>query len=275
MTKYLVILISTIMLFGCGANSILSGSQYQPGKDDVVATHGNMNNLHIMDRFVNDFQHMRQSEMRIVQYTIEGDPILTDLKYDGKTINYTFDTTRDQYGNGSITTKQCQSIEKNETNVDMTYSLQCEGDSKDHRILYMDYDSSKEDYFGFHLKYGVNMKNEVNTKAKKLVKDLQNGETVVVDDFQFSTEELNKIYKSMKLAGFLESKELKTSCDMKPYQSYEMTIWINDAKKHYKWTECDHSEDGVRMKQMVREIIEVLQQNNTYKSLPETKGGYE
>ncbi|MED4454870.1 DUF4362 domain-containing protein [Metabacillus fastidiosus] len=275
MRKSLVILISTFVLFGCGANSILSGSKYQPGKNDVVDIHGNIDNLHMMDKFINDFQNMRKSEIRIVRYTIEGDPILTDLKYDKKTINYTFDTTRDQYGNGSITTKQCQNIEKNETNVEMTYSLQCKGDLEDNSILYINYDSSKEDYFGFHLKYGVNMKNEVNTKAEKLVKDLQNGETVVVNDFRFSTEELNKIYKSMKLASFLESKDLKTSCNKEPYQSYEITIWINDAEKRYKWTECDRSKDGVKMKQIVQEIIEVLQQNNTYKSLPETMGYYE
>lgn len=263
------------MLFGCGINSILSDSKYQPGENDVVDMHGNIDNLHVMDKFVNDFQNKRKSEVRIVHYTTEGDPILTDLKYDRKTIHYALDTTRDQYGNGSITTKQCQSIGKNETNVEMTYSLQCKGDSEDSNILYINYDTSKEDYFEFQLKYGVNMKNEVNTRAKKLVKDLQNGETSVVNDFQFTTDELNKIYKSMKLAGFLENKALKTSCNKKPYRSYEITIWINDAEKHHKWTECDHSQDGVKMKQMVQEILGVLQQNNIYKTLPETKGYYE
>uniref|UniRef100_UPI0019679266 hypothetical protein n=1 Tax=Escherichia coli TaxID=562 RepID=UPI0019679266 len=75
-------------------------------------------------------------------------------------------------------------------------------------------------------KYGVNKKNDVDTVNQKLVKDLQNGETVTVSDFQFNRKELNQIYKAMVLANYLDEKNLTSDCNQKPHESYELTVWI-------------------------------------------------
>nr|WP_261306588.1 DUF4362 domain-containing protein [Paenibacillus andongensis] len=67
-----------------------------------------------MDSFLTDFEKQKASRLRITTYTEEGDPILSDLYYDGKQINYTFDNTRDKHGGnqkGKDRTS-CNKIEK-------------------------------------------------------------------------------------------------------------------------------------------------------------------
>jgi hypothetical protein len=58
----------------------------------------------------------KDSKLRVTSYTIEGDPIISDLHYDGKTIRYSYDTSQDKYGDNSIGKLKttCEKIEKKE-----------------------------------------------------------------------------------------------------------------------------------------------------------------
>lgn len=79
----------------------------------------------------------------------------------------------------------------------------------------------------------------------------------------------------MVFSNFLEEKTLSKACNMKPYQAYELTVWINMGEQHLEWSECDTSEDGKEMTELVQGIQEVLEGNPTYQTLPAVKGSYE
>ena len=65
---------------------------------DVVDVHGKMTNMEKLDGFVENFNKKQTDKIRITRYTTEGDPILYTLVYNGKTIEYTIDTSRDKFG---------------------------------------------------------------------------------------------------------------------------------------------------------------------------------
>lgn len=85
-------------------------------KDIVTITHGKVENIEKIDTFINNTNAEslnRQNDfIRIIQYTIEGDPIITDIKYihsDSESEAYyevTIDSTADKFGR--------QTVEKNE-----------------------------------------------------------------------------------------------------------------------------------------------------------------
>ena len=64
---------------------------------DVLNTHGSIEGVERMQNFYDDLQNGISSELRIVHYTIEGDPIVKDLKYKEDTIKVTYDSTRDKF----------------------------------------------------------------------------------------------------------------------------------------------------------------------------------
>lgn len=60
-----------------------------------------------------------------------------------------------------------------------------------------------------------------------------------------------------------------------PYVSYELGTAINAREQHYIWSECDNSRDGTEMTALAKFIIEIVESGESYKGLPEAKGGYE
>lgn len=272
MRKFLSISMMLLFLSGCSVNTQQSPNTYKHQEKDVINTHGSIENIEQLDQFVDDVNNEEVSKVRVVHYTIEGDPIFLDITYDGTSIQSRHDSTKDQYGSGEITEQRCERITKNETDTETSYELECGEETKE--ILHFQYDTEQQDKFEFQFKYGVNKKNDVDTVNQKLVKDLQNGETVTVSDFQFNRKELNQIYKAMVLANYLDEKNLTSDCNQKPHESYELTVWINGAERHFEWSECDKSKHGLQMKKMKNEIIRVIEENETYKTLPPTQGGY-
>jgi hypothetical protein len=246
---------------------------YEPTANEVVETHGGLENIKRLDQFVKNMNSGKKDKVRLIRYTIEGDPIYYDLTYDDSKFTIKRDTREDQYGQGEVNTYLCKSIQKQESTTSTKYIVEeCPNLGE---LLNISHDVDQEEQFDFELKYGVGLKNKINTKDQELIKDLQNGEAVSVSDFQFSKDELNQIYKLMILSNYLEDKKLSTKCNMKPFVSYELTVWINDAQRHFAWSECDKSKDGKQMSELVSDIKSILKQNPVYQSLPEVKGSYE
>jgi len=50
-----------------------------------------------MDQFVVDVEAGVPAFIRVMTYTFEGDPIITDYKFDGKVFIVTIDNTRDMF----------------------------------------------------------------------------------------------------------------------------------------------------------------------------------
>lgn len=86
---------------------------------DVVDVHGDITNIEKLDKFVEDVSNGKKAFVRTVRYTIEGDPIIYTLYYNGETIKGYIDNTRDEWGNPlEITESNYSKIEVKEKNVD-------------------------------------------------------------------------------------------------------------------------------------------------------------
>ncbi|MBS4213829.1 DUF4362 domain-containing protein [Neobacillus rhizophilus] len=274
LNRTVLFLLICLLLSGCQSTSA-PPTKVKPGKNDVVETHGGLENFQRLDQFVKHVQNNKKDKVRLIRYTIEGDRIFHDLAYDGSNLKFTLDTTGDKFGQGEVTTTTCESIQKQESETETKYMLTGCPQQDMNELLVISHDVDKEDFFAFELKYGVGLKNAINTKDQKLIKDLQNGETVQVSDFQFTKQEINQIYKLMILSNYLNEKKLFAECNKKTYESYELKVWINSAERQYNWSECDKSKDGEVMTRLVQDIVAILKNNHTYQSLPEVKGSFE
>lgn len=64
-----------------------------------VVVHGKVkSDLKIIDEFVSNSENGKSASITVVQYTIEGDPIITKVIYDGTNYYGIEDNTRDDYG---------------------------------------------------------------------------------------------------------------------------------------------------------------------------------
>lgn len=78
---------------------------------DVVNLHGQVTNQERWEQFMDQVHARQQDQVRVTIYTIEGDPIIYELNYDGTAIQYSYDNTRDAYaGKGRIVNNACQGI---------------------------------------------------------------------------------------------------------------------------------------------------------------------
>lgn len=115
---------------------LISGCNYNPSVEDIVDSHGEITNIEKFMKFVENVNQGREDKIRVVRYTTEGDPILHDLEYDGEIITSTTDTTRDEFGNGSVSTATCKSINVKETDETTDYILSgCDKTDRDNSIL--------------------------------------------------------------------------------------------------------------------------------------------
>lgn len=258
------ILILLFILTGC------SGPEVNE-EEDVINRHGDIKNIDNLNAFI----EKNRENLQVVHYTIEGDPIFYVLKYQGNQIQMKYDNTQDDYGTPMVSKFTCDRLQRNEEDTYLEYALKgCNGKEDDIQILKIPYDVKEIGSFDFVLKYGVHLGNQINTLKKTLTKDLQNGETVEVSDFQFSSEERQSIYKNMVLANYMEEKQLTTSCNKKPHIAYDLTVYTTNQVLHYEWSECDKSKDGQQMTSLINKIIDIVRDKDIYKQLPPVKGGF-
>jgi hypothetical protein len=115
---------------------LISGCSYNPSDEDIVDSHSEITNLEKFMKFVENVNQGTEDKIRVVRYTIEGDPMLHDLDFDGKIITSTTDTTRDEFGEGSVRTASCKSIDVKETDESTEYTLsQCDKTNRYNSIL--------------------------------------------------------------------------------------------------------------------------------------------
>ena len=73
---------------------------------DVVQGH----NLEKLDKFIDNFQANIPDRVRIVEYTMQGDAIISDLIYEAGKLKLLNDTTRDRFGSRAITEYELQDV---------------------------------------------------------------------------------------------------------------------------------------------------------------------
>ncbi|OAT80096.1 hypothetical protein A6P54_15375 [Bacillus sp. MKU004] len=84
---------------------------YEPKETDIVNTHGKVENLEQFEGFYENVRNGKEESIRIVFYTEEGDPILHDIRFDGKVFKSVMDTRRDKFGDGKVQKFTCNNIE--------------------------------------------------------------------------------------------------------------------------------------------------------------------
>lgn len=118
-------------LVGCSSTGDMDTSEdFIPEITDVVAGNsGDILNKKTLLEFIENTKNGTTDEIRVVNYTKEGDPILHDVVFNGREITVTMDNTIDEYGSPEILTFTC----KNNTEIksehgDTQYLLnECEG----------------------------------------------------------------------------------------------------------------------------------------------------
>jgi len=116
-----------LLLTGCGQHSQNDGieqedEEFEILKDDIVLG-GKSVNRERLDVFIQHVNEGTPDEVRVIHYTIEGDPIIDGLRFDGNKITETHDTRWDKYGAPSVTKRTCHSIEWKEEENWITYEL--------------------------------------------------------------------------------------------------------------------------------------------------------
>lgn len=90
---------------------IAAGCGYSPDKNDVVNEYGKNANIEVFQQFVTDAKKGKKTEVRIVNYTDEGDPVLHDIHYNGEEFTSKLDFSRDKYSKGGTSTATCSSLD--------------------------------------------------------------------------------------------------------------------------------------------------------------------
>lgn len=137
-------LIQVVFLIGCTNkinenkdSSIISYSYEEAiSRGDVVNGEHNIKNF---DRFLMSLTNKKEDTVRITNYTDEGDPIYTELSYDGNIINYLYDNSNDKFGaeNKGVKTDKCKEIVTNQVENAVQYVISgCENPENNDAVLF-------------------------------------------------------------------------------------------------------------------------------------------
>lgn len=134
----------------------------------VVSVHNlKIYNKDILDKFLENVKQNKKDFIRTVNYTIEGDPIITDISFEGdNTFVTTIDSTRDKFGIGNYTnyTFKKLNIEETTDGTDIVLTASINGEKIDAYIIGFNSNTKiinnyKNDYL-----LEINNGNEKNTK---------------------------------------------------------------------------------------------------------------
>ncbi len=110
--------IATFVLSGCSINHQLPIKQHYTieravEEGYVVSSFGRLANIDKLEQFVEKANLNENAEVKIAQFTNEGDPIFITLKVEQNKIIYTYDASLDTYS-GPVKVEQhtCRSIQK-------------------------------------------------------------------------------------------------------------------------------------------------------------------
>lgn len=151
MNKWVLITVMTILFAGYAYSnssvlSIQNGSKAFPEatdpysseqaaqNGDIVQVHGKFMNLDRWEEFLEHVNNEEADQVRLTQYTIEGDPIFYELVYDGEYIKFTYDNAMDAFGlDQGRPSSRCLGvgIKNNEQGQEYYGLTECENDTGD------------------------------------------------------------------------------------------------------------------------------------------------
>ena len=132
MVRKIGLALCILFLVGCGKYTMEDAKN----NGDIIVQNG-VTNSDRFESFLKNATQGKSDQIRITAYTIEGDPILYDVKYDGKTYQYSFDSSRDQFGSTDDDRKNevCQQLDKTIVKQEIIYTLRKCAEGTDHKLL--------------------------------------------------------------------------------------------------------------------------------------------
>ncbi|EOQ21060.1 MULTISPECIES: DUF4362 domain-containing protein [Bacillus] len=94
-------------------------------KNDVIVKGTRISNLDKFEKFVWNVEQREVDKIRIVQYTLEGDPIFQTLEYSGNDIFYVSDNRKDKFAgkDKGLHKDSCKRIVKEQRESQTAYRL--------------------------------------------------------------------------------------------------------------------------------------------------------
>ncbi|WP_431801868.1 DUF4362 domain-containing protein [Halobacillus andaensis] len=262
-------LVWVVLVVAAGCSNQIAGiydqsEDYVTHDHDVLDAHGKVKNTQYLDDFINNVNEQQEDEVRIVSYTDEGDPLFTYLSYDGDELTYKLDTSQDKQGSGETIEKSCETVERKELAQETVYQLGCGKQEEIIEILAISYDSTTQDQFELKFSYNKGNRVTVDTVAQSLSIQSESN-SMKQENFRFTTEELNSIYKLLVKENYLQGKDLTGSCREEP--EYSLKILINGSEKKFTWSSCDSGEDVGEMTDMAEGIIDLVEETKAYRKV--------
>lgn len=127
-----------------------------------------------------------------------------------------------------------------------------------------------DDRFHFGFEFGVNKDTVVDTKEKILRVQASSDLTTSVSDFQLNEKDMTLIYEEAINQGLLRDQdkmEESVTCNKKPYENYNLSLYHEGSTYHYEWNECDKDKQNQMI--LKDEIMNILQKNDSYVQLKE------
>lgn len=107
-------------------------------KGDVINIHGRIINLDRFNQFLKNVEGHVESQIRITQMTIEGDPVHYDFAYKKDKISYTYDNSGDKHGNNKHLKTECTRIISEKVERGVSYQLDgCKDASIGHSFTFV------------------------------------------------------------------------------------------------------------------------------------------
>jgi hypothetical protein len=99
MRKYLIALIGIVILILIFCYTQKKWFDISVSKKDTITFSLNGNfNIERLQKYIEDVGNKKKDKINIIQYTTEGDPITTQLDFNGKNIKVGIDNSKDKFG---------------------------------------------------------------------------------------------------------------------------------------------------------------------------------
>lgn len=130
--RKLSLIVCMLCLAGCGKYTMEEAKE----NGDIIVQK-DVTNSDRFEFFLKKSTQGKSDQIRITAFTTEGDPVLYDVKYDGKSYQYTSDSSRDQFGTTDDDRKNevCKRLVKTSEKEQSVYTLRQCAEGADHELL--------------------------------------------------------------------------------------------------------------------------------------------
>lgn len=130
--RKLGLIVCLFCLAGCGKYTMEEAKE----NGDIIVQK-DVTNSDRFESFLKKSTQGKSDQIRITAFTTEGDLVLYDVKYDGKSYHYTSDSSRDQFGTTDDDRKNevCKRLVKTSEKEQSVYTLRQCAEGADHELL--------------------------------------------------------------------------------------------------------------------------------------------